>query len=42
MEVITSVISTQYILDIFFSILLANNYETNIRSSLEILNKPFD
>jgi DNA-binding MurR/RpiR family transcriptional regulator len=41
MEVITSVISTQYILDIFFSILLASNYEKNIRASLEILNKSF-
>ncbi|MGG0412266.1 MurR/RpiR family transcriptional regulator [Peribacillus simplex] len=41
MEVVTSVISTQYILDILFSMLLANNYEKNIRASLEVLNKPF-
>jgi DNA-binding MurR/RpiR family transcriptional regulator len=38
MEVITSVISTQYVLDIFFSMLLASNYEANIKAALEILN----
>ena len=42
MEVITAVISTQYILDILFSMLLASNYENNIKASLEVFNKPFN
>lgn len=42
MEVITSVISTQYILDILFSMLLTNNYENNIKASLEVFNRPFN
>lgn len=42
MEVITSVIGTQYVLDIFFSMLLASNYENNIKASLEVLNNSFN
>lgn len=41
MEVITSAIATQYVLDVFFSMLLASNYEKNIKASLEIVRKPF-
>ncbi|MDM8101662.1 MurR/RpiR family transcriptional regulator [Oceanobacillus oncorhynchi] len=41
MEVISAVIAIQYVLDIFFSMLLANDYEKNIQASLDILNKPF-
>lgn len=37
MEVITSVISTQYVLDVFFAMLLTSNYEENIKTSLEVL-----
>lgn len=42
MEVVTSVISIQYVFDIIFSMLLADNYEKNIKASLEVLNKPFE
>lgn len=41
MEVVSSVIASQYILDIFFSMLLANDYERNIRVASDILNYPF-
>ena len=42
MEVITSVISAQYILDIFFSMLLSSNYEANIKTALSIFNSNND
>jgi DNA-binding MurR/RpiR family transcriptional regulator len=49
LDIITSFTATNYILDIFFSIILANNYDAHVKSSIEmlqyeslLLNKNYD
>lgn len=41
MEVLPIMISTQYVIDIMFSILLKQNYDENIASSLDVIRNPF-
>lgn len=41
MEVLSIIISAQYIIDIMFSILLTQKYDQNIEASLNIIKNPF-
>lgn len=41
MEVLTAVVEVQYILDLFFSLILVANYQKNIKIAMDVLHNPF-